>query len=97
MTESEALWRREIASKYHLIDKEWWPAMKGTVKFKGPWVSILPSCPEVEVRYKTKVGKEDKTMFWNNPWLLDELLSRAFPRLYGVAASKDLSVAQCWS
>lgn len=36
-------------------------------------------------------------MFWNDPWLLDEPLARAFPRLFRVAASKVLPIAQCWS
>lgn len=63
MTETEALWRDVIASKYHLQDTEWWPTIKGVVLFKGPWVRIVKCCQGAERWYKTKVGKGDKTLF----------------------------------
>lgn len=44
-----------------------------------------------------KGGKWDKVRFWKNPWLLNDSLLHAFPRLFRMANSKDLVIAQCWS
>lgn len=63
VTEIKALWRDVIASKYNFSDTEWWPTIKDSVLFKGPWVSIVKCCQDAERWYKTKVGKGNKTIF----------------------------------
>lgn len=43
MIETKALWRWVIASKYSLHNKEWWPALKGGIKYSTRVRGLIPS------------------------------------------------------
>ncbi|GJS69816.1 RNA-directed DNA polymerase, eukaryota [Tanacetum coccineum] len=77
-------------------------AVEGTSSSRNsPWLDIIKDLSSLKTKgidllgfAKKKVRNGEKTLFWDDLWIGEDVLKSQFPRLFALESQKDISVAE---
>ncbi|RVW72345.1 putative mitochondrial protein [Vitis vinifera] len=95
-SEQDSLWKQVIVRKFGEEDGGWCSGDSRESHGVGLWKTIRKGWLEFNKRVAFKVGDGRRVRFWKDRWCGEDSLDVAFPRLYNLAFSKDVWVAQLW-
>ncbi|KAK9988965.1 hypothetical protein SO802_029204 [Lithocarpus litseifolius] len=90
--EEDRLWRRVVVSKYGEDWGGWTSKLGRGTHGCGLWRSIRKGWEEFRKHCQLVAGVGNRVRFWQDVWYGDLSFQVAFPRLYGIAADREVTV-----
>ena len=87
--EQESFWCSIIRSKYGLNDNGWDSNLVSRGTFRNPWKAISNGLDSFKGLIRLRVGKGNKTRFWEDAWVGTSPLCFLFPGLYRIACDQN--------
>lgn len=100
----KTLWIKIIKSKYKLEESNLVPKIKIQRKVSTIWIDIMPLKDKNSHMHslymqniRIRVGEGCSTLFWNDNWLGNPCLAKAYPSLFRIVNAKDELLSQVWA
>lgn len=95
--EQNAMWRRLIKEKYGAAFLGWDTKIPKLPYGNSIWRGVCNRMAKFKEGIIYKVGKGDRTLFWQDRWLGDATLQVSYPNLFRVSRRKQHTVRQFYS
>ena len=91
--EQNSFWCLIIRSKYGLNENGWDSRFVSRGSFRNPWKAISNGLHSFKDFIQLRVGKGNKTRFWEDFWIGTYPLYIVFPRLYQLTRDQNTPIA----